>query len=117
MGLVVFFYFRSIAPSLAVILEAFSDIIVTLAIFNLTGIKLSTAGIAAFLMLIGYSVDTDILLSTRVLKRKDGTVMERWQSKYATIMSNGKSVWGWRHMAPDNQLIYPSVPYAIRQLG
>lgn len=47
----------------------------------------------------------------------DGTMMERWQSKYATIMSNGKSVWGWRHLAPDNQLIYPSVPYAIRQLG
>jgi preprotein translocase subunit SecF len=77
MGLVVFIYFRNIAPSMAVILAAASDIIVTLAIFNLTGIKLSTAGIAAFLMLIGYSVDTDILLSTRVLKRKEGTVMER----------------------------------------
>jgi preprotein translocase subunit SecF len=77
MGVVVFIYFRSLAPSLAVILAAFSDIIVTLGIFNLTGIKLSSAGIAAFLMLIGYSVDTDILLSTRVLKRKEGTVMER----------------------------------------
>ncbi len=77
MGIVVFIYFRSIAPSLAVILAAFSDIIVTLSIFNLTGIKLSTAGIAAFLMLIGYSVDTDILLSSRVLKRKVGTIMER----------------------------------------
>jgi len=77
MGVVVFFYFRSIAPSMAVILAAFSDIVVTLAIFNLTGIRLSTAGIAAFLMLIGYSVDTDILLSTRVLKRKEGSVMER----------------------------------------
>ncbi|MBT4935311.1 protein translocase subunit SecF [Candidatus Woesearchaeota archaeon] len=77
MGIVVFIYFRTLAPSLAVILAAFSDIVVTLAIFNLTGIKLSTAGIAAFLMLIGYSVDTDILLSTRVLKRKEGTVMDR----------------------------------------
>jgi preprotein translocase subunit SecF len=77
MGVVVFIYFRSIAPSLAVMLAAFSDIVVTLSIFNLTGIKLSSAGIAAFLMLIGYSVDTDILLSTRVLKRKEGTVMER----------------------------------------
>jgi len=77
MGIVVFIYFRTLAPSLAVILAAFSDIVVTLAIFNLTGIKLSTAGIAAFLMLIGYSVDTDILLSTRVLKRKEGTLMEK----------------------------------------
>ena len=58
-------------------LAAASDIIVTLAIFNLTGMKLGTAGIAAFLMLIGYSVDTDMLLSARVLKRREGTVMER----------------------------------------
>ncbi len=77
MGIVVFIYFRSFAPSMAVILAAFSDIVVTLAIFNLTGIKLSTAGVASFLMLIGYSVDTDILLSTRVLKRKEGSIMDR----------------------------------------
>ncbi len=77
MGIVVFVYFHVPVPSLAVILAAVSDITVTLSIFNLTGIKLSSAGIAAFLMLIGYSVDTDILLTSRVLKRKEGTVMER----------------------------------------
>ncbi|MBW2995811.1 protein translocase subunit SecF [Candidatus Woesearchaeota archaeon] len=77
MGIVVFLYFRVPIPSLAVILSAFSDIIVTLAIVNLMGIKLSTAGLAAFLMLIGYSVDTNILLSTKVLKRKEGSVLDR----------------------------------------
>lgn len=77
MGIVVFLYFRAIGPSAAVILAAFSGIVVTLAIFNLTGQKLTTAGVAGFLMLIGYSVDTDILLSSRVLKRHDGTVVER----------------------------------------
>ncbi len=77
MGLVVFAYFRMPIPSLAVILSAFSDIIITLAIVNLIGIKLSTAGIAAFLMLIGYSVDTNILLSTRALKRKEGGLLDR----------------------------------------
>ncbi len=84
MGIVVIFYFRSIVPAFAVILAAASDIIVTLAIFNLTGIKLSTAGIAAFLMLIGYSVDTDILLSTRMLKKKSLTIMERVYSAMST---------------------------------
>src|SRR3989344_1745240 len=74
MGIVVMIYFRNLVPSLAVILAGFSDILVTLAIFNLTGMKLSTAGIAAFLMLIGYSVDTDILLTTRVLKRQGETM-------------------------------------------
>tara|TARA_B100000315_G_C14507891_1_gene555538 strand:- start:911 stop:1357 length:447 start_codon:yes stop_codon:yes gene_type:complete len=77
MGLVVFLYFRTVVPSIAVILAAFSDMVITLAVVNLMGMKIGTAGIAAFLMLIGYSVDTDILLSTRVLKRKGGTVMKR----------------------------------------
>ena len=84
MGIVVFLYFRVPVPSLAVILAAFSDIVVTLAIVNLLGIKISTAGIAAFLMLIGYSVDTDILLSTRVLKTKEGSVLDRVYSAMKT---------------------------------
>jgi preprotein translocase subunit SecF len=28
-------------------------------------------------MLVGYSIDTDILLSVRVLKRKEGTILDR----------------------------------------
>lgn len=84
MAIVVFLYFRTLVPSAAVILAALSDILITLAIVNLLGIKLSTAGIAAFLMLIGYSVDTDILLSTRVLKRKEGTEMERIYGAFKT---------------------------------
>ncbi|MCF7861860.1 protein translocase subunit SecF [Candidatus Woesearchaeota archaeon] len=84
MGIVVFIYFRTFAPSLAVILAAFSDIVITLSIVNLLGIKLSTAGIAAFLMLIGYSVDTDILLTTKVIKRRTGTVMSRVYSAMKT---------------------------------
>jgi preprotein translocase subunit SecF len=84
MAIVVFITFRAPAPVFAVILCAFSDIIVTLAIFNLTGMKLGKGGIAAFLMLIGYSVDTDILLSTKMLKKKAGTVMERIYSAMDT---------------------------------
>jgi len=79
MALVVLFTFRAVVPSFFVILAAFSDIISTLAVTNLMGIRMSTAGIAAFLMLIGYSVDTDILLTTKVLKRKNegGSINER----------------------------------------
>jgi len=71
MAIVVFVIFRVAVPSLAVILSALTDIIVTLAVINLIGIRLSTAGIAAFLMLVGYSVDTDIMLTTRLLKRRE----------------------------------------------
>jgi preprotein translocase subunit SecF len=64
-------------PSIAVILAAVSDIIISIAGMSLFGIPLSLASVGAILMLIGYSVDTDILLTTRLLKRKEGTVNER----------------------------------------
>ena len=77
MGVVVFAYFRSIVPSAAVILAAMSNIVVTIAFLNLIEFRLGTAGIAALLMLIGYSVDTDILLTTRLMKEEHGTVFSR----------------------------------------
>ena len=49
----------------------------TLVMVNILGISMSTAGIVAFLMLIGYSVDTDILLTTRILKRHEGSLNTR----------------------------------------
>lgn len=84
MSIVVFFIFKKYVPSMAVIICAFSDIIVTIATINLLNIKLSTAGVAALLMLIGYSVDTDILLSTRLIKEKKGTIFERIKSALRT---------------------------------
>lgn len=86
MAIVVFITFRSIVPSSFVILAAVSDIIATLAVINLLEIRLSIAGAAAFLMLIGYSVDTDILLTTKVLKRKKegGTTFERTIGAFKT---------------------------------
>lgn len=87
MGIVVFAFFRNPVISGAVILSAFSDIMVTIAILNLIGFKIGTAGIAALLMLISYSVDTDILLSSRVTKRKHGTVFEAILSSLRTGMT------------------------------
>ncbi len=66
----IYTYIKNSVPSFAVMFAAFADIIMTLALVNILGMQLSTAGVVAFLMLIGYSVDTDILLTTRVLKRK-----------------------------------------------
>ena len=87
MGLVVFLYFRTFVPSMAVVIAAFSDMIFALAVINLMGVIVGTAGVAAFLMVIGYSVDTDILLTVRVLKRKEGTVMDRIMSSIKTGMT------------------------------
>jgi len=77
MGIVVIITFRSFVPSFAVISCGLSDIVETIAIVNLTGMRLGTSAIAAFLMLIGYSVDTDILLTTKLVRSKEGTMIER----------------------------------------
>ena len=72
-ALLIYIYIKNSVPSFAVMLSAFADITMTLALVNLIGMKISTAGIVAFLMLIGYSVDTDILLTTRLLKKREST--------------------------------------------
>lgn len=77
MAIVVFIIFRTFIPSAAIVLAAFADIFMTLTVFNLLGLKMSSAGIVAFLMLIGYSVDTDILLTTRILKRHEESLNQK----------------------------------------
>ena len=70
MTIVIFLAFRTFVPAAAVILSAFADMVMTAAAMNLIGISLSLGTVAALLMLIGYSVDSDILLTNRVLKRQ-----------------------------------------------
>ncbi len=77
MSITVFIIFRDFVPSITVITVALSDIIIAIGGMSLFGIPLSVASVGAILMLIGYSVDTDILLTTRILKRKEGTITQR----------------------------------------
>jgi len=70
MALVIFILFRVPIPSFAVVISAFTDLVGALFLMNILGIKLSLITFTALLMLLGYSVDTDILLTTRVLKEK-----------------------------------------------
>ena len=84
MAFVIFIYFRKLAPCLAIIYAAVADFIGVLAIMNLIGMRLSSAGVAALLMLIGYSVDSDVLLATKVVKRRTGTVLSRVYSAMRT---------------------------------
>ncbi len=83
MTIVVFLAFRTIIPAGAVVLSAFADIAMTGAVMNIIGIDLSLPTTAALLMLIGYSVDSDILLTMRVLKRK-GKLEEKLAGAFRT---------------------------------
>ncbi|MCK5334341.1 MAG: protein translocase subunit SecF, partial [Candidatus Aenigmarchaeota archaeon] len=86
MAAVVFITFRSLVPSLAVVLAALSDIAAALFGMNVVGIELNLASLAGLLILIGYSVDTDILLSTRILKRGGGDSIDK---KIKSAMGTG----------------------------
>ncbi len=70
MAIVIFIKFRTFIPSFAVVVSAFADIVETIAAMTLLGIELSKGSIVALLLLIGYSVDTDIMLTSRLLKQR-----------------------------------------------
>lgn len=91
MSLVIFTAFKDITPSTAVIFAAAGDILVAGAGMALLGIPLTLGSLAALLMLIGYSVDTDIVLSSRSLRRNRGSLRSRmWESlKTGVTMSSG----------------------------
>ena len=71
-SVVAFLLFRTFVPSIAIVASAFGDIVVPVALMNLLGVQLSLGTVAALLMLIGYSVDSDILLTNHVLRRSGG---------------------------------------------
>ncbi len=70
MAVVIFVKFKTFVPSFAVVLSAFSDIVETVAAMIILGLELSRGSIVALLLLIGYSVDTDIMLTSRLLKQR-----------------------------------------------
>jgi preprotein translocase subunit SecF len=93
MAVTVFIIFRTFVPSTAVILAASCDIIETVAFMQIFGIELSLASLAALLMLIGYSVDTDIILTTRVVRMTERHVDERIDSAMKTgITATGTTI-------------------------
>ncbi len=74
MAITVFILFRSVVPSLIVILAATANITITIAVLHMTGVSLSLPVIAALLMVIGYSVDTNMVLTSELLKSNNRNV-------------------------------------------
>jgi|GEM_PF-240615 len=74
----------AVIPSIAVIAAALLDITIAIGILSIFGIELSLAGVAALLMLIGYSVDTDIMLATRTITRTNKPFSENVNEAFVT---------------------------------
>lgn len=87
MSISIFIIFRKPLPSLYVVMSAAFDIVEALAFSQLIGIPLSLATFAALLLLVGYSVDTDILLTSRVLKGGEGKAADKIRGAIKTGMT------------------------------
>ena len=86
-SIVVLIIFRSIVPSFAIVFGAANDIIVALGAMAVFKIPLGVTSIAGLLMLLGYSIDTDVLAGIRILKRSEGTPEDRAYSAFRTGMT------------------------------
>jgi preprotein translocase subunit SecF len=81
---VVLIVFRSLVPSFTVVFGAANDIIVTLGAMSIFKIPLGVASIGGILMVIGYSIDTDVLTAIRILRRGEGSPESRAYSSMQT---------------------------------
>lgn len=77
MGIIIFIAFRRRITVGAILLVVGLDLLGVFGCMALFGVKLSLASVAGLLMLIGYAVDTNILLTTRVLRRVGGEPREQ----------------------------------------
>lgn len=91
---VIFIFFREFIPSIAVVEAVLFDMLAALALLTLFNFSITLSTVAALLMMVGYSVDTDILLTTRLLKRKDKSVIERANDTLITGMTVTATLFG-----------------------
>jgi preprotein translocase subunit SecF len=84
LSFVIFLFFRELVPSGLIIFAATFDILAGLAGMAILGLPLSLTTIPTLLMLVGYSVDTDILLSTKLLKNRTDDVFTATNKSMAT---------------------------------
>lgn len=68
MAITVFILFKNPMPSIFMILTVTADLVETVALMQIIGIKLSLATFAALLLLIGAAVGDNVMFTTRLLK-------------------------------------------------
>ncbi len=93
MGIIIFIAFRRRITIGAILLAVGLDLLGVFGCMALFRVELSLASIAGMLMLIGYTVDTNILLTTRVLKRVGGEPKEQVvDAMHTGLMMSGSTL-------------------------
>lgn len=92
MAIIIFIAIRHLTSVGGILLVVGLDALGVLGVMALLQIPLSFGSVTGLLLLIGYAVDTNILLSTKVLKRVGGTPRERAAEGMKTgLMMSGTS--------------------------
>lgn len=77
MAIVVGLAYRSLAPSIAIIIATVFDLTSIIGIMTFFNVDLTLGTFAALLMMIGFGVDYNIILTEKVFKEREGDVYER----------------------------------------
>ena len=85
MSIVIYVVYRNFISSFGIVFASLANILTTLALTSLLGIRVSFAGFAGLLMLIAYTVDTNIVLTTKVLH----ATPEKFYKEYKIALITG----------------------------
>ncbi|MCD6402729.1 MAG: hypothetical protein J7K98_00170 [Candidatus Aenigmarchaeota archaeon] len=84
MGIMVFLIYRSPVPSFAIVITSIANILTTVALVNIIGLKISFPGFAALLMVLSYTVDTNIVLTTKSLRSGKKGFEQTYKTAFST---------------------------------
>lgn len=87
MSIVIFVIYRNLVSSFGIVFASLANILTTLAFTSLLGIELSFAGFAGLLMLIAFTVDTNIVLTSKVVSSGTDTFSVRYRRAFVTGVS------------------------------
>jgi preprotein translocase subunit SecF len=85
MSVVIFIAYRNLISSLAMIFATAANLLTTLALASLFGIRIGFASMAALLMLIGYTIDSNIILTHKVMRAD----MQSFRTEYKKALKTG----------------------------
>jgi len=92
MGLILAFIFRQPIVAFTVILSGFLNVFEAAAFMTLFGVRLAPHTIGALLMLMGWSVDSEVLFDTKIFKRRGGSSFERATAAMKTAMTMSMAI-------------------------
>lgn len=84
MSVVIFVIYRNLVSSFGIVFASLANILTTLAFTSLFGIELSFAGFAGLLMLIAFTVDTNIVLTSKIMASGTDGFRARYNKAFAT---------------------------------